>query len=379
MPSVSRRRFLQSLAVGTAASAALEWPLRSLDISGSPEPARSLPSSGVILLNSNENPYGPLPLAMAAMRDALREAHRYPDSQYDILVNRVAALHKVEPHQVLTGCGSTEILRIAADAFLATGGKLIMAAPTFEAIDMYARPTGAEIIRVPLTKDHAHDLDAMLARMGSSAGLVYICTPNNPTGSLTARKDIEAFLSKLNPRAYVLMDEAYHHFATGAHEYKSFLDLPVDDARVIVARTFSKVYGMAGVRLGYGISHPATIQKMRPLQQQDNVNMLAARAGVVALDDAAGIEAAVERNARDREEFMRQAEARGVKPIPSYGNFVMMNAGRPAQDVIEHFKRNHVLVGRRFPPMETFVRVSLGTPDEMKEFWRIWDLLPRKA
>src|SRR5215471_8839160 len=101
MPSVSRRRFLQSLAVGTAASAALEWPLRSFGISGSPEPARSLPSSGVIVLNSNENPYGPLPSAMTAMRDALREAHRYPDSQYDILVNRVAALHKVEPHQVL--------------------------------------------------------------------------------------------------------------------------------------------------------------------------------------------------------------------------------------------------------------------------------------
>jgi histidinol-phosphate aminotransferase len=313
------------------------------------------------------------------MRAALEESHRYPDSQYDLLVNRVAALHKVEPHQVLTGCGSTEILRISTDAFLAPGKKLIMAAPTFEAIDMYARPTGAEIIRLPLTKDYAHDLEAMLARMGSSAGVIYICSPNNPTGSLTPRKDIEAFLGKLNPAAYVLIDEAYHHFTTGAHDYKSFLDSPVDDARVIVARTFSKIYGMAGVRLGYGISHPATIQKMRPFQQQDNVNMLAARAGVIALDDAAGIEAAVERNARDRAEFMGQAEARRLKPIPSYGNFVMMDASRPAPDVIEHFKRNHILVGRRFPPVETFVRVSLGTPDEMKEFWRIWDLLPRKA
>jgi histidinol-phosphate/aromatic aminotransferase/cobyric acid decarboxylase-like protein len=118
MPSLSRRRFLQSLAVGTAASAALEWPLRSFGIPGSPEPARSLPSPGFILLNSNENPYGPLPSAMTAMRDALEESHRYPDSQYDLFVNRVAVLHKVEPHQVLSGCGSTEILRISTDAFL---------------------------------------------------------------------------------------------------------------------------------------------------------------------------------------------------------------------------------------------------------------------
>src|SRR5689334_5101510 len=195
MPSVSRRRFLQGLAAGTAASAALEWPLRSFGIPASPEPRRSLEHPGFILLNSNENPYGPLPSAMAAMRDALQEAHRYPDSQYDVLVNRIATLHKVEPHQVLTGCGSTEILRIAAAAFLGPGRKLIMAAPTFEAIDMYARPTGAEIIRVPLTKDHAHDLEAMLARMGPSAGVIYICTPNNPTGSLTPRKEIEAFLA----------------------------------------------------------------------------------------------------------------------------------------------------------------------------------------
>ena len=107
--------------------------------------------------------------------------------------------------------------------------------------------------------------------------------------------------------------------------------------------------------------------------------MLAARAGVVALNDAAGMQAAVERNARDREEFMRRADARRLKPIPSPCNFVMMDAGRVAHDVIEHFNRNNILVGRRFPPMETFVRVSLGTPDEMKEFWRIWDLLPRKA
>ena len=369
---LSRRNFLRSAAIGTAA-ASLEFPLAQL---GWPEPHRASKRGGPILLNSNENAYGALPSVQAVMEHALAEANRYPFREYDGLTERLATYNHVQADQVLTGCGSTEILRIAAQAFLENGKKkVITATPTFEAIGDYARALGAEVITVPLTKDYAHDLDAMFAKAGDDAGLVYICNPNNPTASLTPRKALDAFIAKLPASTYVLMDEAYHHFAVGAPDYTSYLETPLID-RIIVARTFSKVYGMAGIRLGYSVATAATTQKMRPFLLQDSINMIATRAGLASLNDDSAMHAAVTHNAADRDEFMHQAATRGLKPIPSYCNFVMMDSGRPVQQVSEHFKKNGILIGRHFPPMDTFVRISLGKPEEMKTFWRVWDKLP---
>src|SRR5437868_5762198 len=246
--SLSRRSFLQTVGIGAAAGAALQFPFSEVAIAA--EPRRVTKTGGPVLLNSNENPYGPPTNVRQAMQQALEVGNRYPDKQYDGLIDRIATLHRVQPHQVLTGCGSTELLRMCAETFLAPGKKLIMPAPTFEAIGQYAKSYGAEVVMVPLTANYAHDLDAMLARTDANTGLVYICNPNNPTASLTPRKDLEAFISKLPRTVYVLMDEAYHHFATDAAEYTSFLDKPIDDPRLSVARTFSKIYRMAGLRLG---------------------------------------------------------------------------------------------------------------------------------
>jgi histidinol-phosphate/aromatic aminotransferase/cobyric acid decarboxylase-like protein len=213
----------------------------------------------------------------------------------------------------------------------------------------------------------------MLARAGSAPSLIYICNPNNPTASLTPRKDLEGFVNRLPANSYVLIDEAYHHFATESPDYVSFLEKPVDDPRVIVARTFSKIYGMAGMRLGYGISAPETAQLMRRYQIQDNVNMVAAQAGLASLQDAAAMHSAARRNTADRQEFFSQAVRRGLKAIPSYANFAMMDAGRPATEVATYFKSKGILIGRRFPPMENFVRISFGLPEQMQQFWRAWD------
>src|ERR1051326_1757648 len=373
--SLSRRNFLRSAAIGTAA-ASLEFPLAQL---GWPEPRRTTKPGGPILLNSNENAYGALPTVQAVMQHALVEANRYPFREYDGLAERIAAYNHVQPEQVLAGCGSTEILRIPAQAFLENGKKKVVAAtPTFEAIGDYARALGAEVITVPLTKDYAHDLDAMLGKAGDDTGLIYICNPNNPTASLTPRKALDAFIAKVPASTYVLMDEAYHHFAVGAPDYTSYLEAPLTD-RIIVARTFSKVYGLAGNCLGYFVATAATTQKMRPFLLQDSINMIATRAGLASLKDDAAMHSAVTRNATDRDEFMKQASARGLKPIPSYCNFVMMDSGRPVQQVSEHFKKNGILVGRHFPPMDTFVRISLGKPEEMKAFWRVWDQMPKAS
>jgi histidinol-phosphate aminotransferase len=145
---------------------------------------------------------------------------------------------------------------------------------------------------------------------------------------------------------------------------------------VIVTRTFSKVYGLAGLRLGYAFASPKTIERMRPFATRDNVNAVVTRAAFAALDDIDGVWNAVERNANDRQEFFNQAMARALKPIDSQANFVMMNTFHPAEEVIQHFKKNNILIGHRFSAMDTYIRVSLGTPDEMLAFWKVWDLLP---
>ena len=327
-------------------------------------------------MNSNENAYGPSPKVVEVMKSFIGSANRYPRMEYNSLAKRIATASRVKPEQALLGCGSTEILRMAAFAFLGNGRQLIQASPTFEAIEHYARAAGSEIISVRLTPGFAHDLDGMLARATASTTLVYICNPNNPTATLTPRKDLENFISKLPASTFVLIDEAYHHYAGQSGMYVSFIDRPLDDERVIVTRTFSKVYGLAGLRLGYAVASPKLIQQMGKVATEDNINAIVTQAAGAALDDTDAINAFIQRNTDDRQEFFNQAMARALKPIDSHANFVMMNTFHPAEDVIQHFRRNNILIGRRFPPMDTYIRISLGRPEEMRAFWRTWDMLP---
>jgi histidinol-phosphate aminotransferase len=369
----SRRDFLR---IGAGAvTAAIPWRLAA-DGLPSLELAPGAPDDGLILLYSNENAYGPSVKVLDAITSAAQNSNRYPRMRYNSLAEKIAGIHHVSPDRVLLGCGSTEILRGAACAFLGRGKQLLHASPTFEAIEHYAASVDSEIIAVPLTSAFAHDLDAMLGRVGSSTGLVYICNPNNPTASLTPRKDLETFISKIPASTLVVLDEAYHHYAGASGMYASFLDHPFNDQNLIVVRTFSKVYGLAGLRLGYAIASPKVIQEMRRFATQDNVNAIATETGFVALDDADGINDFIQRNANDRQEFFNQAMARALKPIDSHANFVMMNTFHPAQDVIQHFRKNNILIGRQFPPMDTYIRVSLGRAEEMRVFWQTWDLLP---
>ncbi len=314
------------------------------------------------------------------MADAIRAAtgmvNRYPFRKYDAVTERIASFHQVKPEQVLFACGSTEILRVAACAFPGDGRQLIQGWPTFEAIQDYAKSVGSQVVSVPLSKNFAHDLDGILARVGPSTGLVYICNPNNPTATLTPRKDLETFIGKLPATTAVLIDEAYHHYAGQSEVYASFIDRPLDDERVIVIRTFSKVYGLAGLRLGYAVASPKIIEKMRTFLTQDSLNAIVAEVVAVALDDTDGVKKSVKRNRDDHQEFRNSAMLRMIMPIDSHANFVMMDTQHPAEEVIQHFRKHNVLIGRHFPPMDTYIRVSLGTPAQMHTFWQTWDLLP---
>lgn len=158
--------------------------------------------------------------------------------------------------------------------------------------------------------------------------------------------------------------------------YTSFLDSKFDDEKLIVTRTFSKVYGLAGLRGGYAVASANVVKRMQDFANDDNINQIAIEAVLAALEDTNALDAPIQRNADGRQEFFNQAMARALKPIDSHANFVMMNTFHPTQNVIQHFSKNNVLIGRPFPPMDTYIRVSLGTPNEMLRFWQVWDALP---
>src|SRR5712692_8748143 len=214
---VSRRNLLRR--IGAGATGAAIQSLSGFSLGVEVQASRSSRSGGPVRLNRNENAYGPSERVMAAMREALPFANRFPDADSEALQGKIASLHAVKPEQVILGCGSTEVLRMATAAFLGPGKKLVLASLTFDAVAHYARAAGAEVVGVPLDKQYAHDLNAMLDR-AASAGLVYICNPNNPTGSLTLRKDLETFIRKLPATTHVIMDEAYHHYVGGLSAYR---------------------------------------------------------------------------------------------------------------------------------------------------------------
>jgi histidinol-phosphate aminotransferase len=371
---ISRRSFFHQMTAGTALSATT-W-LAELCQAAFQDESNSTRPRDPIRLDMNINPYGPSPKVVEVIRANLGLINRYPDDDYAPLLERIADFHKVKSNEITLGCGSCEVLRTAVTTFLGKNRALILASPGFEPVANLAKQAGAEVIAIPINKRYAHDLDAMLRRTNASTGLVYICNPNNPTGSLTPRKDIETFLEKLPPNVVVAIDEAYHEYVGPSSDYASFIDHPVDDKRVIVVRTFSKIYGLAGLRLGYSVSSKEVSRKLSSTQLKRGVNVVVARCAVAALDDSDYIRLSFDRNKDERQAFYNQTNARMLRQVDSLTNFVFTKIALPASQVVEHFARNHITLGPVFPEMDRYVRVAISTVENMKEFWRIWDLLP---
>ncbi|HXC46936.1 MAG TPA: histidinol-phosphate transaminase [Candidatus Sulfotelmatobacter sp.] len=384
--SLSRRKLLRQIGVGAVVGAAAP-AFRGLSFAAATEasrgsvvaadqPIRVATAADPVLLYRNENPYGPSEKVLAVLRESVTSSNRYPRTEYDTLIEKLAASHHVKPEQIVLGCGSGEILAMAALAFLKPGKKLVQAAPTFPSLGRLAQAAGVEVASVPLNKRYEHDLGVMLDAARMSTGLVYIVNPNNPTGTITPRKDIEAFISKLPAEVTVLIDEAYHHFVTPNTAYESFLDRHMDDPRIIVSRTFSKIYGLAGMRIGYAVAAPEMAKRLPAGFPNWSVSVVSARAASAALDDMDYVRLGIKRNSDDRQEFMNQVNARMLRAIDSQTNFAMVNPMRPPEEVIEHLKKNHILIGPKYPVLDKYIRVSLGRPGEMQAFWRAWDLMP---
>jgi histidinol-phosphate aminotransferase len=370
---IARRTLLRQIGTGAVVAAMPSLTNASITAAAVDVTRRRV---GPVRLHRNENATGPSPAVIAAMREASSIANRYPEMEQEVLRDKLADLHGVEPSNIVLGCGSSEILRIASAAFGGPGKNVVVALPTLGLMAESAARAGAEVIAVPLTSGYAHDLDAMLSKINDGTGLVYVCNPNNPTGTVTRRRDLELFLRGLPDATRVVIDEAYHHYAGGASEYASFIERPTGDSRVIVTRTLSTIHGLAGLRIGYAVAAPQVASQLASLRLSNGVNAVAACAAIIALDDVDHVRTSAQRNADVRQEFFNQANARMLRTIDSHTNFVMLNTDRNAVEIIEHFSKNDVLVSGPFPSFPKYIRVSLGTPDEMRAFWRAWDLSP---
>ena len=364
--ALSRRQFAQILGAGLA-SAALRPGLSNasplLRLVGGAEQAAA---TGLVRLNSNENPYGPSPAAAEAMRDAFSLVWRYPDEHADALVEELAKLHGIGADHILLGNGSGDILKLAAMAFTGPGKGAVVADPTFEAIGRHAQASLAEVVRVPLTADHRHDLTKMLAAV-SGSGLFYICNPNNPTASITPKGEIRAFLARVPRDAVALVDEAYFHYADSG-EYESVIPLVREHPNLVAVRTFSKIYGMAGLRCGYAVAQPATIERLRVHQPWDNLNIMALAAARAGLKDGDHVERSRRLNRETKGFVCAELEAMGYRFIPSETNFLMIDLNREVGSVIEALRQRKVHVGRRFPALPSYLRVTIGTRPEMQAF-----------
>ena len=365
--SLSRRQFTTTLGAGLGA-ALVEGPFGARRAeAGRPSTRPGNTPADAVLLNSNENPYGPAASALDAITKSERVAARYPDAAEARLTEAIARLHGVAADRVVLGCGSGEVLQMADMAFLGPGKKVVVAEPTFEAVLGYARVTKAEPVKVPLTADFRHDLPRMAAACDAGTGLVYVCNPNNPTGTIVTKDELAFFLERVPRTVSILVDEAYHHFVDDPH-YASAFEWIDKAPNVVVVRTFSKVYGMAGMRLGYAVSSKENAEALRAHAAWSNANAAVLAAALASLAESDHVPRQRSINRETRDWLCRELERDGRRYIPSHANFLMVDVGGDVQPLIDSFRERRILVGRKFPSLPNWLRVSMGTKPEMQAF-----------
>jgi histidinol-phosphate aminotransferase len=340
--------------------------------------ARRTDYDNMAKLANNENPYGPSEGVLKAMNDAWKYANRYsaPDGG---IVEAIAEHHRVKPENILLGCGSSEILKVVDDAFLADHKLVVGVDPTYETVYRYATNSKAKAIAIPLTETYDANMKAIIRTTKMNArdvGLVYICNPNNPTGRIVPKDEIRLLLDSVPQDIPVFIDEAYHHFVDDPN-YEPSIKYVVEGRKVVIARTFSKIAGLAGMRLGYAIAPPEIIAQLRPLILSYNANAIVKHGAVAALKDTAYEAKVKQLNKQIRDKTTSELKALGYEVIPSQTNFFMVNVKKDVTAVAESFREKGILVGRKFPPMNEWLRVSVGTEEEMNRFMRAFkDLFP---
>jgi histidinol-phosphate aminotransferase len=366
---LSRRDVARLMSVGLAALALPDRAVaegQAVRSAGSRQPGTPV----AFRLSSNENNYGLAPAAIAALRakPVLGEACRYGGQSASDLTAALAKAHGVPPQHVMLAAGSGEILRAVTLAFTGPGKALVSASPTFEAPGRTAQSIKAEVRAIPVAGDGTLDLKAMAAASGG-AGLAFVCNPNNPTGGINSEAAVTTFAKEFraaSPDGYILSDEAYCDFVTDS-TYASAIPLTMSDSRVLVSRTFSKIYGMAGIRVGYIIGHPDALAQVRAKTSAGTLSSMSAAAALASFEDQSYVARQRTLN-RDARAYTRKAfEDAGYKVLPSEGNFVMVDVRRESAVFQQMCREVGVAVARPFPPLTTYTRITIGTMDEMRK------------
>lgn len=321
----------------------------------------------VIKLASNENPYGCSPAAKEAIMALLDETSIYPDGG-SVKLKQVVADHVgVLPEQLIFGAGSDDVILMLARAYLVAGDETIMATPTFPQYKHNCEIEGAVCIEVPLV-DGVHDLEAMLARVTDKTKIVWICNPNNPTGTMNTDAEIRSFMERIPSDVIVVMDEAYYEYNTSPERAET-VPLLQSYKNIVILRTFSKIYGLASLRVGYGIASPEIIHNINQVREPFNTNSFAQAAAIAAIGDQSFIAYCREENRKGIAYLEQQFKRLGLSYFPAYGNFIMVELDRPAQPVFEALLRQGIIVrsgtALGFP---TAIRVTVGTDAQNEKF-----------
>jgi histidinol-phosphate aminotransferase len=363
LTSHSRRSFLYLSAAAAAATVGVRILTEPMLAAAQARPRLHAPLKDAVMINANENPLGPCTSACSAISDIAAQGGRYSDWLTDDLVKTFAESEGLKLEYIRAYPGSSEPLYYTVSAFTSPAKSYVTADPGYEAGMHAAKNSGARVVKVDLTKNYAHDVKAMLAA-APDAGVLYICTPNNPTGTLTSHSDIEFALANKPKDSVLLVDEAYIHFSNAS----TALDLVKADKDVIVLRTFSKIYGMAGLRCGFAVARPDLLERMAARGGWNAMPVTALVAATCSLKNTQLVPERKGINAAIREETFQWLNKNGYSFVRSESNCFMIDTKRPAKEVIEAMAQQNVIIGRVWPVWPTHVRVTVGTQPEMERF-----------
>ncbi|WP_366924060.1 histidinol-phosphate transaminase [Metallumcola ferriviriculae] len=337
------------------------------------EVERELGISNVIKLASNENPLGPSAKAVEAMMRTAAKAHIYPDGNCYYLKDELAKQFGVSADYLMVGNGSDELLKLIAETFLKPGDEVVMAQPSFSEYIFATKLMDAKCIHVPLN-NFTHDLTEMAAKITKRTKLLFVCNPNNPTGTVVTKAEVEQLLAKVPEHVMVIFDEAYYEYVQDG-DYPETLEYVKDGAKnVIVLRTFSKIHALAGLRVGYGLAHPEVLGWINRTREPFNVNIMAQAAAVASLQDSGHVKASVELNERGKAQLYKGFEERGMKYVPTEANFMLAKVGVSSKELFPLLLKEGVIVrtGDIFG-LDEYIRLTIGKEEENERFFNALD------
>ena len=361
---VNRRQWLKTSALAAAGLTLVRCgdTINRLEASAESSPG----NDDLIWLDQNENPYGISKNTQNAIVNAIKYSNRYPEKQLHELKDLIAKHENVSPGHIIIGAGSTEVFSIAGLLYSGQAGEVLMADPSYQGFRNYFSRVGGRLNLVPLNNSYEHDLESMYRRISKSIRLVYVCNPNNPTGTVVAGEKLLSFCEEASRSAAVFVDEAYHELVEDSG-YASMIDLVRQDRDIIISRTFSKIHGLAGLRVGYGIARPGIIEDFRRIQTNFSpVSVLSLYAAVASYKDAEYIDSSRKKNGESRSYFYSVLEKLEYFYIPSHTNFVIFRIDRDAKDFLKEVRKRNVVLRTFAFNDANWIRVSMGTMQEMR-------------